>query len=172
MEVVHAGERLISGAVSGAVAQAVIYPLEVIQTRLAATHGVYKGMLDAMATMWRREGWRVFYRSPLAPEAASRYQSVAAAESTEARGWRAQGNDALPDRDRAVCWAGHHQLRDVKGVADGAARRAAAASPASCVWHALFLRSADVLLPLWLHSHAHAGQPPGLAPPPQRISPT
>ena len=50
------------GAIAGAVSQAVIYPLEVIQTRLAATHGVYRGIFDVVQTIWRKEGGLAFYR--------------------------------------------------------------------------------------------------------------
>ena len=39
-----------------------IYPLEVIQTRLAATHGVYRGIFDVVQTIWRKEGGLAFYR--------------------------------------------------------------------------------------------------------------
>ena len=50
------------GALSGAIAQAAIYPLEVVQTRLAATHGVYNGIVDVIRSLWQKEGGRAFYR--------------------------------------------------------------------------------------------------------------
>ena len=56
------GERLTVAALSGAIAQAAIYPLEVVQTRLAATHGVYQGIMDVAQTLWFKEGPRALYR--------------------------------------------------------------------------------------------------------------
>lgn len=56
------GERLTVAALSGAIAQAAIYPLEVIQTRLAATHGVYTGIMDVANALWFKEGPRALYR--------------------------------------------------------------------------------------------------------------
>ena len=50
------------GAGAGGLAQVAVYPLEVIQTRLAATHGVYAGILDATAKIWRTEGASAFMR--------------------------------------------------------------------------------------------------------------
>ena len=50
------------GAGAGGLAQVAVYPLEVIQTRLAATHGVYAGILDAAAKIWRTEGASAFMR--------------------------------------------------------------------------------------------------------------
>ena len=60
--VLRADERLTVAALSGAIAQAAIYPLEVVQTRLAATHGVYNGIMDVIGSLWQKEGGRAFYR--------------------------------------------------------------------------------------------------------------
>ena len=56
------GERLAVGAAAGAVAQVAIYPLEVIQTRLAATAGAYRGIGHCVTAIWRTEGARAFGR--------------------------------------------------------------------------------------------------------------
>ena len=56
------GERLLVGAGAGGLAQVAVYPLEVIQTRLAATHGAYAGISDAAAKIWRTEGPAAFMR--------------------------------------------------------------------------------------------------------------
>ncbi|KAK9804762.1 hypothetical protein WJX72_003881 [[Myrmecia] bisecta] len=57
------GERLVVGGVSGAIAQGAIYPLEVIQTRLAVSRvGTYKGILDAAHKIRHQEGYRAFFR--------------------------------------------------------------------------------------------------------------
>jgi len=58
----RAGERLVVGASAGGLAQVAVYPLEVIQTRLAATHGAYAGIADAAAKIWRTEGAAAFMR--------------------------------------------------------------------------------------------------------------
>ncbi|XP_037904312.1 calcium-binding mitochondrial carrier protein SCaMC-2 isoform X2 [Hermetia illucens] len=56
-------ERFVAGAVAGGVSQTVIYPLEVLKTRLALRKtGQYKGILDAMVKIYRYEGMRSFYR--------------------------------------------------------------------------------------------------------------
>ena len=56
------------GAGAGGLAQVAVYPLEVIQTRLAATHGVYAGILDATAKIWRTEGASAFMRCAACPQ--------------------------------------------------------------------------------------------------------
>lgn len=57
------GERFVAGAAAGAVAQAAIYPLELVRTRLAVSPpGAYAGILDAARQVWVREGPRAFYR--------------------------------------------------------------------------------------------------------------
>lgn len=57
------GERLMIGGVSGAIAQGSIYPMEVIQTRLAVSPaGTYKGILDAFSKIVRQEGYAALFR--------------------------------------------------------------------------------------------------------------
>ena len=57
------GERFVAGAAAGAVAQASIYPLELVRTRLAVSPpGSYAGIIDAARQVWAREGPRAFYR--------------------------------------------------------------------------------------------------------------
>ena len=65
------GERLLVGAGAGGLAQVAVYPLEVIQTRLAATHGAYAGIGDAAAKIWRTEGPAAFMRCARPSERAS-----------------------------------------------------------------------------------------------------
>lgn len=56
-------ERFIAGATAGAVSQTVIYPLEVLKTRLALRRtGQYSGILDAAKKLYAREGLRCFYK--------------------------------------------------------------------------------------------------------------
>lgn len=56
-------ERLISGSLAGSLSQSIIYPLEVIKTRLCLrTTGQYRGIVDAMRKIYRIEGYRTFYR--------------------------------------------------------------------------------------------------------------
>eukprot|EP00659_Diplonema_papillatum_P017975 gene17975-27673_t len=62
--------RFVAGATAGMVAQSVVYPLDVIKTRLAASEtGVYRhelrygGMLGhVVSRMLKYEGWRAMYR--------------------------------------------------------------------------------------------------------------
>lgn len=50
-------QRLIIGGCAGAVAQAVVYPLEVVQTRMAVSRGgPYSGIVDALFKIVTREG--------------------------------------------------------------------------------------------------------------------
>ncbi|KAL3162702.1 hypothetical protein ABBQ38_008743 [Trebouxia sp. C0009 RCD-2024] len=56
-------ERLAIGGISGAVAQGTIYPMEVIQTRLAISPvGTYSGILDTFAKIVRQEGYFALFR--------------------------------------------------------------------------------------------------------------
>lgn len=56
-------ERFLAGATAGAVSQTVIYPLEVLKTRLALRRtGQYNGILDAARKIYAREGLRCFYK--------------------------------------------------------------------------------------------------------------
>ena len=58
-----AGERLLIGGISGAIAQGTIYPMEVIQTRLAISPvGTYKGILHAFSKIVRQEGYTALFR--------------------------------------------------------------------------------------------------------------
>jgi len=56
-------ERLISGSLAGSLSQSIIYPMEVIKTRLCIrTTGQYNGIADAMRKIYKIEGYRTFYR--------------------------------------------------------------------------------------------------------------
>ncbi|KAG7313169.1 hypothetical protein JYU34_000262, partial [Plutella xylostella] len=56
-------ERFIAGATAGGFSQTVIYPLEVLKTRLALRKtGQYNGILDATRKIYAREGLRCFYK--------------------------------------------------------------------------------------------------------------
>lgn len=56
-------ERFLAGACAGGVSQTIIYPLEVLKTRLALRKtGQYKGILDAAIKIYKTEGIRSFYR--------------------------------------------------------------------------------------------------------------
>lgn len=55
--------RFIAGACAGGFSQTIIYPLEVLKTRLALRKtGQYKGILDAAIKIHANEGIRSFYR--------------------------------------------------------------------------------------------------------------
>jgi len=56
-------ERFLAGSVAGAVSQSVIYPLEVMKTRLALRKtGQFTGIFDCAAKIYQAEGVKVFYR--------------------------------------------------------------------------------------------------------------
>ncbi|KAK9795916.1 hypothetical protein WJX73_001899 [Symbiochloris irregularis] len=55
-------ERLVIGGLSGGIAQALIYPLEVIQAHLATTSGAYTGIMDVVRQLVHRDGYRSLYR--------------------------------------------------------------------------------------------------------------
>lgn len=56
-------ERFLAGATAGAISQTVIYPLEVLKTRLALRKtGQYSGIADAAKKIYAREGLRCFYK--------------------------------------------------------------------------------------------------------------
>lgn len=56
-------ERFIAGASAGAISQTIIYPLEVLKTRLALRKtGQYRGIADAAKKIYAREGLRCFYK--------------------------------------------------------------------------------------------------------------
>jgi solute carrier family 25 phosphate transporter 23/24/25/41 len=59
-------ERFIAGSLAGALAQSIIYPLEVLKTRLVLRKtGQYSGALDCAVNIIRHEGVRGFYRGYL-----------------------------------------------------------------------------------------------------------
>lgn len=56
-------ERLCAGSFAGAASQTLIYPLEVMKTRLALRRtGEFKGMWDCGKKLFRAEGLKVFYK--------------------------------------------------------------------------------------------------------------
>lgn len=56
-------ERFMAGSIAGGISQTVIYPMEVLKTRLALRKtGQYSGIWDAATKIYRREGLRSFYR--------------------------------------------------------------------------------------------------------------
>ncbi|KAK9535844.1 hypothetical protein VZT92_008199 [Zoarces viviparus] len=59
-------ERFIAGSLAGATAQTIIYPMEVLKTRLTLrTTGQYSGMADCARQILKKEGVRAFYRGYL-----------------------------------------------------------------------------------------------------------
>jgi solute carrier family 25 thiamine pyrophosphate transporter 19 len=54
---------VVSGALSGLTASVVVYPLDLLRTRLAVQREprLYNGLLDAIRTIWVKEGARGFY---------------------------------------------------------------------------------------------------------------
>ncbi|PVD21912.1 hypothetical protein C0Q70_17715 [Pomacea canaliculata] len=57
------GQRLLSGSAAGAIAQTLIYPMEVMKTRLTLRKtGQYDGMFDCARKIARHEGMKAFYR--------------------------------------------------------------------------------------------------------------
>uniref|UniRef100_T1IJC4 Uncharacterized protein n=1 Tax=Strigamia maritima TaxID=126957 RepID=T1IJC4_STRMM len=59
-------ERFIAGSVAGGVSQSLIYPLEVLKTRLALRKtGEFNGIQHALVTIYRNEGIKSFYRGYL-----------------------------------------------------------------------------------------------------------
>ncbi|XP_033243727.1 calcium-binding mitochondrial carrier protein SCaMC-1-B isoform X2 [Drosophila miranda] len=56
-------ERFYAGAAAGGISQTIIYPMEVLKTRLALRKtGQYAGIADAAAKIYKNEGARSFYR--------------------------------------------------------------------------------------------------------------
>ncbi|XP_017842412.1 calcium-binding mitochondrial carrier protein SCaMC-3 isoform X2 [Drosophila busckii] len=56
-------ERFYAGAAAGGISQTIIYPMEVLKTRLALRRtGQYAGIADAAAKIYKNEGARSFYR--------------------------------------------------------------------------------------------------------------
>uniref|UniRef100_A0AAQ5ZDV5 EF-hand domain-containing protein n=1 Tax=Amphiprion ocellaris TaxID=80972 RepID=A0AAQ5ZDV5_AMPOC len=59
-------ERFIAGSLAGATAQTIIYPMEVLKTRLTLRKtGQYSGMADCAKQILKTEGVRAFYRGYL-----------------------------------------------------------------------------------------------------------
>ncbi|XP_053298659.1 calcium-binding mitochondrial carrier protein SCaMC-3 [Pleuronectes platessa] len=59
-------ERFIAGSLAGATAQTIIYPLEVLKTRLTLRKtGQYSGLADCARQILKKEGVRAFYRGYL-----------------------------------------------------------------------------------------------------------
>lgn len=56
-------ERFVAGSLAGGFSQTIIYPLEVLKTRLALRKtGEFKSIMDAAKKIYKREGWRAFYK--------------------------------------------------------------------------------------------------------------
>ncbi|XP_015586027.1 calcium-binding mitochondrial carrier protein SCaMC-2 isoform X3 [Cephus cinctus] len=56
-------ERFVAGSIAGGISQSVIYPLEVLKTRLALRKtGEYSGVLDAAKKIYSQGGIKSFYR--------------------------------------------------------------------------------------------------------------
>ncbi|CAH2272841.1 calcium-binding mitochondrial carrier S -3 [Pelobates cultripes] len=65
-ETLRVRERFIAGSLAGAIAQTVIYPMEVLKTRLALRRtGQYSGMADCARHILRTEGIRAFSKGYL-----------------------------------------------------------------------------------------------------------
>ena len=59
---IRPSERFLAGAVAGAISQAVVYPLEIVRTRLAlADVHAYRGPVHCLTTVVRQEGVRHLY---------------------------------------------------------------------------------------------------------------
>ncbi|XP_023572706.1 calcium-binding mitochondrial carrier protein SCaMC-3 isoform X2 [Octodon degus] len=65
-DTLHVQERFVAGSLAGATAQTIIYPMEVLKTRLTLRRtGQYAGLLDCARRILEREGLRAFYRGYL-----------------------------------------------------------------------------------------------------------
>ncbi|XP_033615415.1 calcium-binding mitochondrial carrier protein SCaMC-3 isoform X2 [Fukomys damarensis] len=65
-DTLHVQERFVAGSLAGATAQTVIYPMEVLKTRLTLRRtGQYNGLLDCARRILEQEGPRAFYRGYL-----------------------------------------------------------------------------------------------------------
>lgn len=54
--------NLLMGATAGTVAATVCYPLDTVRRRMQMKGSMYKNQADALATIWKTEGLRGFYR--------------------------------------------------------------------------------------------------------------
>ncbi|XP_046340602.1 calcium-binding mitochondrial carrier protein SCaMC-2-like isoform X1 [Haliotis rufescens] len=60
---IHVFERLLSGSAAGAISQTIIYPMEVLKTRLALRKtGQYNGVFDCTMKIFKHEGAKAFYK--------------------------------------------------------------------------------------------------------------
>uniref|UniRef100_K7FZ02 Solute carrier family 25 member 23 n=1 Tax=Pelodiscus sinensis TaxID=13735 RepID=K7FZ02_PELSI len=65
-ETLRVQERFVAGSLAGATAQTIIYPMEVLKTRLTLRKtGQYAGMADCAKKILRKEGLRAFYKGYL-----------------------------------------------------------------------------------------------------------
>ncbi|XP_036611409.1 calcium-binding mitochondrial carrier protein SCaMC-3 isoform X3 [Trichosurus vulpecula] len=65
-ETLRVQERFVAGSLAGATAQTIIYPMEVLKTRLTLRQtGQYKGLLDCARQILEQEGPRAFYKGYL-----------------------------------------------------------------------------------------------------------
>jgi solute carrier family 25 iron transporter 28/37 len=53
----------VAGALATSCADAVMNPFDVVKQRMQVQHSPYTGILDCFSTIYKEEGWRVFYRS-------------------------------------------------------------------------------------------------------------
>ncbi len=62
----HIYERFLAGSIAGGISQTVIYPMEVLKTRLCLRKtGQYGGIVDASKQILTQEGLKSFYRGYL-----------------------------------------------------------------------------------------------------------
>jgi len=60
---IRPSERFLAGAMAGVVSTMIIYPLEVIKTRLAlSSSSQYANIAHMVMSVRQREGWRALYR--------------------------------------------------------------------------------------------------------------
>ena len=56
-------ERFVAGSLAGGISQSLIYPMEVMKTRMALRNtNEYTGIVDCGRKLYRSEGLKVFYR--------------------------------------------------------------------------------------------------------------
>lgn len=99
-------ERFVAGACAGSVSQTIIYPMEVLKTRLALRKtGQYNGMVDAAKKIYVKEGLRAFYRGYI-PNVLGKCKRLTK-----------KGNSLLshpfwPCRNHSICWNRSCCVRD------------------------------------------------------------
>lgn len=54
--------NLLIGGAAGTCAATVCYPLDTVRRRMQVKSTIYRSQLHALATIWRTEGWRGYYR--------------------------------------------------------------------------------------------------------------